>query len=153
VNLVAGKGKPDSTAILDFGFCAYSLIATQNAAILVNARSTGLTAKACTYAYKALQYAPNVTTSASTCPNPSPSQVTATFKKSGADQLTAVSVSVTYTVALIAVPGISPSTSRSANCRTSGQESMTSVPAYSRRGSVMIEFTLTAIPLMDKQYG
>lgn len=109
--------------VLDFGFCAYGLIATQNAARtgaawgsatsanasnLSSGQSAAVT-KVCTYAYEALQYAPNVTSSASTCPSNGPIQVSTTYNASGADNLPTLSVTVTYKVTLMAVPGISPS--------------------------------------------
>jgi hypothetical protein len=110
-------------AVLDFGFCAYGLIATQsaartiaawgsatsaNAANLNSGQSASVT-KACTYAYDALQYAPNVTSSASTCPAGGPIHVSTTYNSQGADNLPTLTVTVTYTVTLLAIPGISPS--------------------------------------------
>jgi hypothetical protein len=105
-------------AVLDFGFCAYGLIATQSAARIgaawgsatsANAQSGNLSTKVCGYAYDALQYAPNVTASASTCPAGGPIHVSTTYNAQGADNLPTLSVTVTYTVTLLAVPGISPS--------------------------------------------
>lgn len=105
-------------AVLDFGFCAYGLIATQNAARIgaswgsatsANAQSASLSTKACTYAIEALRYAPNVGTSVSGCGGTSPISVTATYASSGADQLPTVSVTVNYKLGLLAIPGISGS--------------------------------------------
>jgi hypothetical protein len=105
-------------AILNFGFCAYGLIATQNAAQIgaswgaatsVNAQSAGFSTTACTYALGALLYAPNVGASVTTCSGSSPVRVITSYNASGSDTLPTVTVSVTYTVKLMAVPGISPS--------------------------------------------
>jgi hypothetical protein len=104
--------------VLDFGFCAYGLIATQSAARIgaawgsatsANAQSSNLTTKVCTYAYDALKYAPNVTSSASTCPSGGPITVSTTYNAQGADNLPTLTVTVTYKVTLLAIPGISPS--------------------------------------------
>ncbi len=103
-------------AIINFAFCIYGLIATQNAARIgavwgsansTNAHSTSFTSTACTYALAELQGAPNVGTSITTCGGSSPVSVTAT-PLSGADGLPAVQVSVTYTVQLMRIPAIMP---------------------------------------------
>jgi hypothetical protein len=105
-------------AVLDFGFCAYGLIATQDAARIgatwgsassANAQNANFQSTVCTYARKALLYAPNVGTSVTSCGGTSPISVSATYAASGADQLPTVTVAVTYQVNLMAVPGISPS--------------------------------------------
>lgn len=105
-------------AVLNFGFCAYGLIATQNAARIgaawasataVNAQSANLLTKVCGYAIDELQDAPNVGTSVTTCSGSSPIRVSATYNATGADNLPTVTVTVTYTVTLMALPGISPS--------------------------------------------
>lgn len=107
-------------AVLDFGFCAYGLIATEDAARIgaewgaasaSNAQSgSTFTSQACTYAVAELQYAPNVGTSVSTCGGSSPISVTATYNSSGADTLPTVTVTVTYTVNLLAVPHVAGAT-------------------------------------------
>lgn len=104
-------------AVLDFGFCAYGLIATEDAARIgaawgaaasANALSgTTFTNKVCTYAIGELQYAPNVGTTVTTCTGTSPIRVTATYNSSGADTLPTVTVTVTYTVNLLAYPEVS----------------------------------------------
>jgi hypothetical protein len=101
--------------VLDFGFSAYAMIATQNAARIgamwgaansINAQSGGtFTTAACNYALDELQYAP---TSVSSCGGASPVSVTATYAASGADDLPTVTVAVTYTVTLLAIPGLMP---------------------------------------------
>jgi Flp pilus assembly protein TadG len=106
-------------AVLDFGFCIYGMIATQNAARTIaawgtathtNAQNIGSeTTTICNYAIGALQYAPNVGTSVSTCTGSSPIRVSATYNASGSDSSPTLTVAVTYTVTLMAVPGISPS--------------------------------------------
>jgi hypothetical protein len=105
-------------AVLDFGFCAYGLIATQNAARIgaawgsatsANAQSSNLSTKVCGYAIDALQYAPNVGSSVTTCAGSSPIRVSTTYNAQGADNLPTLTVTVTYTVTLMAIPGISPS--------------------------------------------
>jgi len=104
-------------AVLDFGFCAYGLIATEDAARIgaawgaaasANAQSgTTFTNKVCAYAIDELQNAPNVGTSVTTCSGTSPIRVTATYNAAGADTLPTVTVTVTYTVNLLAAPGVS----------------------------------------------
>jgi hypothetical protein len=110
-------------AVLDFGFCAYGLIATQNAARIIaawgsatsanagnlNSGQPASVAKICGYAIDALQYAPNVGSSVTTCSGSSPIRVTTTYNSQGADTLPTLTVTVTYTVALLGVAGISPS--------------------------------------------
>jgi hypothetical protein len=104
-------------AVLDFGFCAYGLIATQDAARIgavwgsatsANAQSSSLSTEACSYALAELRYAPNVGASVTTCGGSSPVSVSATYAASGAGQLPTVSVTVTYTVTLLAIPHIMP---------------------------------------------
>lgn len=106
-------------AVLDFGFSAYGLIATQNAARVAamwgsatsaNAQSASLTTTACSYALDELRYAPNVGTGVTTCGTSGPVNITASYLASGADQRPAVSVTVTYKLALMAIPGLMPST-------------------------------------------
>lgn len=102
--------------VMDFGYSAYAMIATQNAARIgamwgaansTNAQSGSFTTEACTYALDELQYAPNMA-SVSTCGGTSPVSVTATYAASGADGLPTVTVGVTYTVTLLAIPGVMP---------------------------------------------
>jgi hypothetical protein len=107
--------------VLNFGFCAYGLIATQNAARAIavwgsathtnaqNISSQASLTTMCNYAIGELQYAPNVGTSVNSCTGSSPISVSATYNASGADLLPTLTVSVTYTVSLMPVPGISPS--------------------------------------------
>jgi hypothetical protein len=109
-------------AVLDIGFGAYGLIATQNAAraaaewgsatstVASNITSTANTQSICNYAIAALEYAPNVGTSLSTCGGSSPITVTPTYNASGHGGIPTLSVSVTYTLHLLAVPGVSLST-------------------------------------------
>jgi hypothetical protein len=104
-------------AILDFGFSAYALIATQNAARIAatwgsasSANQTALTSSlACgTYALPQFRYAP---TPVSVCGNslsatPSSSNIGAAG--TGAGAVPYVQVAVGYTVNLIAIPGLMP---------------------------------------------
>jgi hypothetical protein len=105
-------------AVLDFGFSAYGLIATQNAARVgamwgaissANAQSSSLSTNACSYALDELRYAPNVGTSVTTCGASQPVSVSVSYLSSGADQRPCVSVSVTYRLTLLAIPGLVPS--------------------------------------------
>ena len=104
-------------AVIDFAFCIYGLIATQDAARIGaiwgsansnNAQSTSFASTACTYALAELQDAPNVGTSVTTCGGTSPVSVTTQYLASGADNLPAVTVSVTYKVNLLGIPLIMP---------------------------------------------
>jgi len=110
-------------AVLDFGFCAYGLIATQSAARTIaawgsatsvnasnlNSGQSASVTKVCNYAIDALQYAPNVGSSVIACSGASPIRVSTTYNAQGADKLPTLSVTVNYTVPLLAIPGISPS--------------------------------------------
>jgi hypothetical protein len=96
--------------VLDFGFSAYSLIATQNAARVgamwaaassANASSANLQSTACSYAVDELKYAPTPVTGCA-----APLSVTATTSTEGS--MSTVQVSVTYTVNLLAIPLIMP---------------------------------------------
>ena len=98
--------------ILDFGFCAYGLVATQNAARVVatwgaaNSTNAGnISSNACTYAAPMFAYAPTHVTGCGA--NLSVSTSTPTVG-SGASQMATVEVSVTYTLTLIPLPGIMP---------------------------------------------
>jgi hypothetical protein len=109
-------------AVLDIGFGAYGLIATQDAAraaaewgsatsaVASNITSVANTKIVCNYAIAALEYAPNVGTSVSTCGGSSPISVTPTYNASGHGGIPTLSVSVTYTLNLLALPGVSLST-------------------------------------------
>jgi hypothetical protein len=105
---------------LDFGFCAYGLIATQDAAraaaawasaTSTNAQSANLSTTVCPYALGELQSAIGVGTSVNACGGNSPVSVTATYlaaAQSADKQNPAVSVSVTYTLPLVAIPVVMP---------------------------------------------
>lgn len=99
--------------IFDFGFYAYSLIATQSAARVAalycatNSTTATDSTTACSYALDQLRNLPNVGYSVSTC-NGSPLTVTAS-NWSGPDSNSGTSVLVTYTTPqLIPIPGILP---------------------------------------------
>lgn len=107
-------------AVLDFGFCAYGLIATENAArsaaawaasSATNATSSGLASTLCTnYVLPTLLNAPNVGSGVSTCSGTSPVRVTTTYTAGGGTYTFAtLAVQVQYNVPLMAIPGISPS--------------------------------------------
>jgi hypothetical protein len=96
-------------AILDFGACAYALIATENAARVVamyGAASSGNLANIanvkCGYAADELKYAPTPVTGCGTALSVTTSSNT-TFSA-----FTEVQVTVTYTVSLVSIPGIMP---------------------------------------------
>jgi hypothetical protein len=104
--------------ILDFGFCAYGMIATQDAArsgavwgsaTSANATGGNLTSEACTYAIKELKYAPNMASVVS-CGIGSPVSVSTSYSASGVGGIPTVSVSVTYNVTLMPIPQMMPST-------------------------------------------
>jgi hypothetical protein len=99
------------------------MIATQNAARVIAAWGSATSAnasnlnsgqsasvtKVCDYAIDALQYAPNVGTSVTTCSGSSPIRVSTTYNAQGADNLPTLSVTVTYAVPLLAIPGLNAS--------------------------------------------
>jgi Flp pilus assembly protein TadG len=98
----------------DLGFASYSLISTQNAARTgavwgayssANAASANFTSTACGYALDELRYAPGVGSGTTTCGGSSPVSVVASAV-SGNDGQSAVSVTVTYALSLIVIPGI-----------------------------------------------
>ena len=104
-------------SVLDFGFAAYGLIATQNAARIAamwgsatsaNATSSNFASTACQYALDSLQYAPQVGTSVNSCGGTSP--VAVTTATSAVGTLTTVQVTVTYTLKLLSIPGVMPGT-------------------------------------------
>ena len=99
-------------AVLDFGFSAYALIATQNAARIAatwgsasQANSTALTtspALTCgTYALPEFRYAPTPVIACG-------SALSATATPDSIGTVNTVKVAVSYTVGLIAIPGIMP---------------------------------------------
>ncbi len=101
-------------AVLDFGFSAYALIATQNAARVAatwgsasSANSTALTASpspACgTYALPLFKYAPTPVSACGTSLSATPET-----HSLGSSSVSYVQVAVAYTVNLIAIPGIMP---------------------------------------------
>lgn len=104
-------------AVVDFGFCAYGLIATQNAARIgaawaaassTNAGTSGLAAYLCTnYVLPTLQDAPNVGSGVTSCGGTSPVSVSTSSGTVGS--LTTLTVTVTYKAPLMGIPGISPS--------------------------------------------
>ena len=107
-------------AVLDFGFCAYGLIATENAARSAaawaaasntNATSSNLATTLCTnYVLPTLQNAPNVGSGVTTCSGSSPVRVSTTYTASGGTYtFPTLAVQVTYTVPLMGIPGLSPS--------------------------------------------
>ena len=98
-------------SILDFGFSTYSLIATQNAARVVAmygaASSTNLANIAnvkCSYAADELKYAPTPVTGCGTALS------VTTSSNTNFAAFTEVQVTVTYTVNLMAIPGMMPGT-------------------------------------------
>ena len=109
---------------LDLGFATYSLISLESAARVaaVYASSTADIAQAaqiqdspesgqaCTYALAEMRNAPNVGSSITTCSASGPVQLSVTYNNPGSDGVqTSVSVAVTYTVHLLAIPAIMPS--------------------------------------------
>lgn len=97
----------------DFGFYAYSLIATQSAARVAalycatNSATATDSSTACSYALDQLRNLPNVGSGMSTCSS-SPLTVTASTW-TGPDSNSGTSVLVTYTTPqLIPIPGILP---------------------------------------------
>jgi Flp pilus assembly protein TadG len=108
---------------LDFGFATYSLISLQSAARVaaVYASSNSVVAMAtaasptsgpaCTYALAEMRNAPNVGSGVTTCTASDPVQLSATYNNpAGSDGfLPSETVSVTYTIHLLAIPIIMPS--------------------------------------------
>ena len=97
--------------VFDFGFYAYSLIATQSAArvaaLYCTADATDSGNKACGYALDQLRNLPNIGYGMTTC-NGSPLRVTAS-SWTGPDGNSGTSVLVTYTTPqLIPIPGLLP---------------------------------------------
>jgi hypothetical protein len=101
---------------LDLGFSTYALISLQSAArvaaiYLSSAYDTATdTAGACSYALAEMRNAPNVGTSVHSCGASDPVQLSATLNTPGSEgTLETVTVSVTYTIHLLAIPAIMPS--------------------------------------------
>lgn len=107
---------------LDLGFSTYALISLQNAARVaaIYASSSYATAtdtvanpasgEACRYALAEMRNAPNVGSSVNTCSSSDPVQLTATLNMPGSDgTLETATVSVSYTLKLLAIPAIMPS--------------------------------------------
>jgi Flp pilus assembly protein TadG len=107
---------------LDFGFATYSLISIQSAArvaaVYASSNSAAALATvsspasgpACTYALAEMRNAPYVGRSVTTCSASDPVQLSATYNSTGSDGfLPSETVSVTYTIHLLAIPVIMPS--------------------------------------------
>jgi hypothetical protein len=95
-------------AVLDFGFCSYALIATQNAARIAatwgaanSTNASNISSMACTYAAPEFTYAP---TPATACGG----ALSVSTSTSSVGSLSTVRVAVTYTVKLLAIPGLMP---------------------------------------------
>jgi len=106
---------------VDLGFATYALIslesaarvaaayAAYNIATMEDAMSPG-GGKACTYALAEMRNAPNVGSGVTTCGAGDPVQFAAAFNNPGSDGvLRSVTVTVTYTIHLLALPAIMPS--------------------------------------------
>jgi len=102
--------------VYDYGFFAYGLIATQNAARIgavycsASATTCSSNTTACTYAIGQLKNLPNIGTAVTTC-NASPLTVTPTYPTTSncPNSDTCAAVSVAYvTPQLIPIPGIFP---------------------------------------------
>jgi Flp pilus assembly protein TadG len=105
-------------AVLDFGFSAYALIATQNAARIAatwgaasSTNQAALTSSvACgTYALPEFKFAPTPITACGSSLSATPSSGNIGANGTGAGQVPYVQVAVGYTVNLIAIPGLMPS--------------------------------------------
>jgi hypothetical protein len=107
---------------LDLGFATYALISLKSAARVAAVyasqdRTTALATQAspadgpaCTYALAEMRNAPNVGRHVTTCSPSDPVQLAATFNTPGADGATpTATVTVTYTLHLLAIPAIMPS--------------------------------------------
>ena len=121
---------------LDLGFSTYALISLQSAARVaaIYASSSYATAtdtvanpasgEACRYALAEMRNAPNVGSSVGTCSSRDPVQLSATLNMPGSDgTLETATVSVTYTIHLLAIPAIMPSQitiTRQAECPLRG---------------------------------
>jgi Flp pilus assembly protein TadG len=100
----------------DFGIAAYSLISTQSAAraaaswAALNSSSSSLTTTSCSYALDSLRYAPNVGTGTTSCSSTGVVNITTLDTAAGSGTLETMTVTVTYKMPLMAIPGIMPST-------------------------------------------
>jgi hypothetical protein len=107
---------------LDLGFATYALISLENAARVAAVYASSNTAvaqatvaspasgRACTYALAEMRNAPNVGSSVTTCSASDPVQLSATYNVPGSDGvMPTATVSVTYTIHLLAIPAIMPS--------------------------------------------
>lgn len=107
---------------LDFGFATYSLISLQsaarvsavyastNSAVALATAGSPTSGPACAYALAEMRNAPNVGSSVTTCTASDPVQLSATYNSTGSDGvLPSETVSVTYTIHLLAIPIIMPS--------------------------------------------
>jgi Flp pilus assembly protein TadG len=104
----------------DLGSASYALISVQSAArIAANygaqsstvAQSSSFTdgTIACQYALDSLRYAPRVGTSTTTCSGSSLVRVAASYNSPGSYGLPSAKVTVTYTLNMIPLPGLLPS--------------------------------------------
>ena len=101
---------------VDLGFTTYALISLESAArvaaiYLSSPYGTATdTDEACRYALAEMRNAPNVGPSEHSCSAGHPVQLSATLNTPGSEgTLQTVTVSVTYTIHLLAIPGIMPS--------------------------------------------
>ena len=106
---------------LDLGFATYALISLESAARVAAVYASSATAiaqatqqtpdsgPACTYALAEMRNAPNVGGGVYTCRASDPVTLSATYNNPGSDGLPSVTVGVTYTIHLLAIPGIMPS--------------------------------------------
>ena len=104
----------------DIGSATYALISVQSAArsaanygaqsstIAQSANFTGGTVP-CQYALDSLRYAPQVGTGTTTCSGSSLVRVTATYNSPGSYGLPSAKVTVSYTLGMIPLPGLLPS--------------------------------------------
>lgn len=96
------------TSVMDFGFCAYGLIATQDAARIAATwgaanptNAAAISSHACGYAAPSFAYAPTPVTACGT-------NLSVSTSASTVGSLSTVQVSVTYTMNLLAIPGLLP---------------------------------------------
>ncbi len=94
--------------VLDFGFSAYALIATQDAARIAatfgaanSTNASNIANTACGYAAPQFKYAPTPVTACGTALSVATS--------TSSSPMATVTVAVTYTVSLISIPGLMPS--------------------------------------------
>jgi Flp pilus assembly protein TadG len=107
---------------LNLGMASYALVSLENAArvaatytassatVAQTVAANPSASTACGYALDELRYAPFVGTGVSTCTASDPVQLAATYNSTGSDkQNPSATVSVTYTIHLLAIPAIMPS--------------------------------------------